>query len=70
MIKSKLKVRLAEKDMTQKDLSALSGISQSAISKLNSGVAKQLPFSDLNALCKVLSCQPSDLFEYIDEEEQ
>ena len=69
MIKSRINVRLAERDMTQKDLSALTGISQSAISNLHRGVAKQLPFEDLNALCKVFSCQPSDLFVYIEDEE-
>ena len=70
MIKSKIKVRLAENDMTQSDLAAASGISQSAISKLCSGAAKQIPISDLNALCKVFSCQPSDLFEYKEDQGQ
>ena len=68
MIKSKIKVRLVERDMTQTELASASGVSQSAISKLCSGVAKQIPISDLNALCKVFSCQPSDLFEYIEDE--
>ena len=64
MIKSKIKVVLAIKGMTQVELAEVSGVSQAAISKLNSGVAKQIPIKDLDALCRALDCQPSDLFEF------
>jgi hypothetical protein len=35
---------------------------------LKTGKAKAIRFSTLEAICKVLNCQPADILEYRDEE--
>ena len=68
MIKSKIKVRLAERDMTQMDLAKRTGVRQPTISALCLNQAKHIPIDVLEKICKELRCQPGDLFEYIPEE--
>jgi len=65
MIKPRIKVMLAERDMTQKELAEKTGIRPPTISALCNGQAKHLPFDVLEKICVVLDCQPGDLFEYI-----
>lgn len=70
MIKPKIKVMMAIRELTQTQLAELTGISQAAISKMSGGKAKHIPVDDLDALCRVLECQPSDLFQYIPTEKE
>ena len=65
MIKFRLKVMLAIREMTQKELAERTGIRQPTISAICLGTIRQLPIEGLNKICKVLDCQPSDLIEYI-----
>lgn len=68
MIKSRLKVLLAEHDMTQKELGERTGIRQNTISDICNNKAKHIPINVLNDLCKCFSCQPGDIFKYINNE--
>lgn len=68
MIKSRLKILLAEYDMTQKDLSEKTGIRPTTISDICNNKNKHIPVDVLNSLCKVFSCQVGDIFQYIDNE--
>ena len=68
MILFKLKVRLAERDMTQRELAQLTGIRPSTISQICSGTVKHLPIDVLEKICQELKCQPNDLMEWIDED--
>ena len=43
-------------------------ISPANLSILKTGKAKAIRFSTLEAICKVLDCQPGDLLEYREEE--
>ena len=44
------------------------GITLANLSILKTGKAKAIRFSTLEALCRELDCQPSDLLEFIEEE--
>lgn len=65
MIKCRLKVLLAEHDMTQKELSEKTGIQTNTISKMCRNDIKQIPVSALNEICNLFQCKPSDIFEHI-----
>lgn len=65
MIKFKVKVMLAMREMTQKELAELTGIRPPTISAICLGTIKHLPVDALDKMCAVLDCQPSDLMEYI-----
>lgn len=67
LIKFKVKVMLAMRDMTQKDLAEKTGIRPPTISAICTGAIKHLPVDALDKICKVLNCQPADLMEYIEE---
>lgn len=45
------------------------GISPANLAVLKNGRAKAVRFSTLEALCRVLDCQPGDLLRYSDDEE-
>lgn len=68
MIKSRLKILLAEHDMSQKELAEKTGIRPSTISDICNSKMKHIPVNILNDLCKLFSCQVGDLFQYIDNE--
>lgn len=55
---------LAKRKMKSKDLAAIVGITTANLSILKSGKAKAVRFSTLEAICKALDCQPSDILEY------
>ena len=69
MIKFKVKVMLAMRDMTQKELAERTGIRPPTISAICTGAVKQLPVEALNKICKVLDCQPADLMEFVEDAE-
>jgi len=60
-----LDVMLAKRKMKSKDLAAIIGITPANLSILKSGKAKAVRFSTLEAICKALDCQPSDILEYV-----
>ncbi|MBQ4819818.1 helix-turn-helix transcriptional regulator [Aquimarina sp. MMG016] len=62
-----LDVMLAKRKMKSKDLAEKIGITTANLSILKSGKAKAIRFSTLEAICKALDCQPSDILEYVKE---
>ena len=64
MIKSRVKVMLAVREMTQKQLAEVTGIRPPTISALCTGAARHIPVDVMDKLCEALDCQPSDLWEY------
>ena len=68
MIKFKVKVMLAMRDMTQKELAERTGIRPTTISAICTGSIKHLPVEALDKICAVLECQPADLMEHIKEQ--
>jgi len=62
-----LDVMLAKRKMKSKELAEMIGITTANISILRSGKAKAIRFSTLEKICKALKCQPSDILEYIED---
>lgn len=55
---------LAKRKMTSGELAEKIGITPANLSILKTGKAKAVRFSTLNAICKILDCQPGDILEY------
>ncbi|MDY0089155.1 MAG: helix-turn-helix transcriptional regulator [Flavobacteriaceae bacterium] len=62
-----LDVMLAKRKMRSNELADLIGITTANLSILKTGKAKAIRFSTLEAICKILDCQPGDIMEYIPE---
>jgi putative transcriptional regulator len=58
---------LAKRKMRLNDLSAAVGVNVPNLSILKTSKAKAMRFSTLEAICRVLKCQPGDLLEFRDE---
>ena len=67
VIKFKVKVMLAMRGMTQKELAERTGIRPPTVSAICVGSVKHLPVDALEKICDVLDCQPADLMEYVRE---
>jgi putative transcriptional regulator len=59
---------MAKRKMSLNELSAKVDITLSNLSILKTGKAKAIRFSTLEAICKVLDCQPADILEYKKDE--
>ena len=68
MIEIDLDVMLAIRKMTSLELAEKIGITQANLSILKTGKAKAIRFSTLEAICKVLKCQPGDILKYKDKD--
>ncbi len=69
MIKFTVKVMLAKRDMTQKQLAELTGIRPPTISMMCLSTIERLQVEYIDRICKVLECQPGDLMEYIPDDQ-
>ena len=69
MIIIRLDVMLARRKMSVTELSERVGITMAIISILKNGKAKAIKLETLNKICQVLDCQPGDLLEYLEDEE-
>ena len=58
---------LRERGMSLTELSEMVGLTLANLSILKTGKAKAIRFSTLEALCRVLDCQPGDILRYLDE---
>lgn len=63
MIIIKLGQLLKEKNMSQRELSRLTGIRQPTISEMCLNRSKSLPVENLDLICEVLDCDPHELIE-------
>ena len=68
MIIIRLDRMLAERKMRLNELAEEVGISNVNLSMMKTGKVKAVRFSTLNAICKVLKCQPGDILEYVEDE--
>ncbi len=62
-----LDVMMARRKMSLGELAARVDVTPANLSILKTGKAKAVRFSTLEAICKVLECQPGDILEYVDE---
>ncbi|WP_026529441.1 helix-turn-helix domain-containing protein [Haematomicrobium sanguinis] len=55
---------LAQRQLTVAELADAVGITPANIFVLKNGRAKAIRFSTLEAICRVLECQPGDVLKY------
>ena len=73
MIQSRLreliasKSRLERRRITYDDILAKTGISKTTLTNLANDKVGGVSYSTVERLCKYFSCQPGDLFIYVDE---
>lgn len=60
---------LADRKMKLNELASLVGITNVNLSYLKTGNVKAIRFSTLDAICKVLKCQPGDIIEYVEDQD-
>lgn len=66
-IKINLDLILTKRKMKSNELAEKVGITTANLSILKTGKAKAIRFSTLDAICKILDCQPGDILIYSDE---
>ena len=64
-----LNVIMAKRHISAGELAEKIDITPANLSILKNGKAKAIRFSTLAALCRALSCQPGDIIEYREDEE-
>ena len=69
MIVLRLDRVLADRKMRSKELAERVGISEVNLSRIKTGRVSAVRFSTLDAICRVLGCQPGDILEYVPDEE-
>jgi putative transcriptional regulator len=69
MILVNLDVMMARRKIGAGELAERIGITPANLSILKNNKAKAIRFSTLEAICRELSCQPSDILEYKEDEE-
>jgi putative transcriptional regulator len=62
-----LDVMMAKRKMSLNELSGKVNLTLANLSILKTGKAKAIRFSTLEAICKVLECQPGDILEFVGE---
>ena len=65
-----LDVMMAKRKISLNELSERVGLTLSNLSILKTGKAKAILFSTLEAICRALDCQPSDILEYVNDEKK
>ena len=63
----RIDVQLAERKLSVGDFAELVGLTPANVAVLKNGRAKAVRFSTLEAICRVLECQPGDLLEYVED---
>ena len=59
-----LDVIMAKRKISSNELAEKIGITPANLSILKTGKARAIRFSTLDAICKTLDCQPGDILEY------
>lgn len=65
MIVVNLDVVMARRKISLTELAEKVDLTQANLSILKTGKAKAIRFSTLEAICRALDCQPSDILEYV-----
>lgn len=65
-----LDVMMAKRKISSGELADKIGITQANLSILKTGKAKAVRFSTLESICRALNCQPGDILEFRDSEDE
>lgn len=69
-IKINLDLMMLRRKVSSTELSQKLGITMANLSILKNNKAKAIRFTTLNEICKALDCQPGDILEYVEDEEE
>lgn len=69
MIRVKLDYLLLDRRMSVQSFAEAVGITAANVSVLKNGRAKAVRFTTLEAMCRVLDCQPGEILEFVDDED-
>ncbi len=69
-IRINLDVMMAKRKKGLTELAKEVDITLANLSILKNGKAKAVRLETLNAICKALDCQPGDILEYVEEEDE
>ncbi|MGY1710285.1 helix-turn-helix domain-containing protein [Geodermatophilus sp. SYSU D00758] len=61
----RIDVQLARRKMSVGEFAERVGLTPANVAVLKNGRAKAVRFSTLEAMCRVLDCQPGDLLEWV-----
>ena len=61
---------MADRKMSLNELAEKVEMTNVNLSNLKNGKMKGIRFETMDAICKVLNCQPGDLFEYTPNEKE
>ncbi len=61
---------MSDRKISLNELSAKVGISNVNLSNLKTGKVRAIRFSTLDAICRELNCQPGDILEYADDDNE
>ena len=61
---------MSDRKISLNELSAQVGISNVNLSNLKTGNVRAILFSTLDAICRELNCQPGDILEYADDDNE
>lgn len=64
----RIDVELARRKMSVGEFADLVGLTPANVAVLKNGRAKAVRFSTLEAICRVLECQPGDVLEWVPDE--
>ncbi|MGW1836147.1 helix-turn-helix domain-containing protein [Streptomyces sp. NPDC002067] len=65
-----LDVQLARRGLSVGEFATAVGITPANIAVLKNGRAKAVRFTTLDAICRVLECQPGDVLRWVPDEEE
>lgn len=60
---------MAQRGVNVSELARVVGITRANMSNLKSGKIKAIRFSTLEGICRYLKCQPGDIIEFVDEQQ-
>lgn len=63
MIKCRLRILLAEHELSQKELAEMTGIQAMTINKMYNNNIVRVPLEAIDKICEALQCDISDLFK-------
>jgi len=64
----RIDLELARRKMSVGEFAERVGITPANVAVLKNGRAKAVRFSTLEAMCRVLGCQPGDLLEFVEDD--
>ena len=65
----RIDVELAKRKLSVGEFADQVGLTPANIAVLKNGRAKAVRFTTLDAMCRVLECQPGDLLEWVPDDE-